>query len=249
MSELIYNFKIKIKPCRTNRKATEDGFNGFGKVRSNQYVYYGTYSKWQEVAGIYWIKNKVTNYIYIGSTKNIGRRISKHFSQLRTKKHPNSLMRADFDKYGQESFEFGVYEITNENLLEKEANYQKQFSLNELYNLQIKNIYRSPAQRLACKTSDKSSHKTKEYRDKMRKIKSNKIGQFDKDTNKLIKVYENSDEVCKNFDIAKSTLLGCCNGSKKTGLGYIWHYLDENNNIIKQGKGKIRDIIQNEDIV
>ena len=50
-------------------------------------------------------------------------------------------------------------------------------------------------------------------------------------------------------NIAKSTLLGCCNGSKKRALGFIWHYLDANNNIMLQGKGRKRDIIQNEDIV
>ena len=35
-------FSIVIKPIRTSRKATSDGFNGFGKQRSNQNVAYGT---------------------------------------------------------------------------------------------------------------------------------------------------------------------------------------------------------------
>ena len=43
--------------------------------------------------------------------------------------------------------------------------------------------------------------------------------------------------------------MGCCNGSKKSAYGFIWHYLDSENNIILQGKGKHRDIIHNEDIV
>ena len=38
------NFSINIKPVRTSRKTTSDGFNGFGKQRSNQNVTYGTYS-------------------------------------------------------------------------------------------------------------------------------------------------------------------------------------------------------------
>lgn len=158
-------------------------------------------------------------------------------------------MLADFVKHGQNSFDFGVYEFTNENLFEKERNYQLKFSLEELYNLQIKDNHRSDAQRLSCKLSSKESHKTEAYRNKMKTLKSNKIGKFDETLGNLLEVFENSDEVCAKYNIAKSTLLGCCNGSKKKALGYIWHYLDENNNIMLQGKGRKRDIIQNEDIV
>ena len=40
------------------------------------------------------------------------------------------------------------------------------------------------------------------------------------------------------------------NGSKKSAGGYLWKYLDSNNNIIAEGKGKTRTILQrNEDIV
>ena len=101
-----------------------------------------------------------------------------------------------------------------------------------LYNLQVKGSHRSDAQRLACKTSNKASHKTAEYRAKMKALKSNRIGKFDKQSGKLLEVYQDSDEACNKTKLAKSTLLGACNGSKKSAGGYIWHYLDENNNII-----------------
>ena len=242
-------FKLKIKVVRKDRKASPDGFNGFGKQRNNQFCYYGSYSKWENKSGIYYIKNKITNLIYIGSSNNVGHRISKHFSQLRTNKHPNSKLKTDFDKYGQSSFEFGVFELTNDNLLEKERDYQLKYGIENLYNLQIKNHYRSEAQTNSCKTSSKESHKTEEYRKKMSAIKSNKIGKIDKDTGELLEVFNNSNEVCEKYDIAKSTLLGCCNGSKKQAKGFVWKYLDENNNILVQGKGKHRDIIQIEEIV
>lgn len=244
-----FKCEILIKSIRTSKKPTPDGFNGFGKQRSNQFVNYGTFSNWQKQPGIYWIKNKITNLIYIGSSKDIAHRISKHFSQLRKGNHPNHLLMADFKKYGQESFDFGVFEITDTDLFIKERDYQKQYKLEELYNLQIKDIHRSNAQRLAVKTADKSTHKTSEYKAKMKAIKSNRIGKFDRTTFELLETFNNSDEVCAKYNIAKSTLLGCCNGSKKTGIGFIWKYLDENNNIMLQGKGKHRDIIQNDDIV
>lgn len=234
---------VNMKPVRKTRKATPDGFNGFGKKRNNQNVNYGTYSSYVGLSGIYWIKNKINNLIYIGSSKDIGSRIIKHFSQLRTQKHPNHLLLADFNKYGQDAFEFGVYELTDCDLSDKERDYQNQFELSMLYNLQVKGSHRSDAQRLACKTSDKASHKTVEYRAKMKALKSNKIGKFDRYSGKLVEIYQNSDEACTKTNLAKSTILGACNGSKKSAGGYIWHYLDENNNILLQGKGRVRDKI------
>lgn len=243
------HFSINIKPIRTSRKATSDGFNGFGKQRSNQNVTYGTYSSLVKKSGIYWIKNKITNLMYIGSSKDIGSRIIKHFSQLRRGNHPNHLMLADYNKYGQNVFNFGVFEFTENDLFIKERDYQRQYKLEELYNLQIKDTHRSDAQRLSCKISNKEIHKSIEYKTKMKLLKSNRIGKFEESTGTLLETFESSEEVCAKYNIAKSTLLGCCNGSKKRALGFIWHYLDANNNIMLQGKGRKRDIIQNEDIV
>lgn len=240
------NFNSKV---RGSKKASTDGFNGYGKQRPNQYCFYGSYSQWENKSGIYYIKNKITNLIYIGSSNNVGHRISKHFSQLRTNKHPNHLLKKDFDKYGQSSFEFGVFELTDENLLEKEKDYQLKYGIDNLYNLQIKNHYRSESQRLSCKNNDHSTHKTDEYRNKMRNIKINRIGRIDENTGELLETFENSDEACNKYNIAKSTLLGCCNGSKKRAKGFIWRYIDKNNNILIQGKGRKRDIIKIEEIV
>lgn len=242
-------FSINIKLIRISKKATPDGFNGFGKQRSNQNVAYGTYSSLVKKSGIYWIKNKITNLIYIGSSKDIGSRIIKHFSQLRKGNHPNHLMLADYNKYGQNSFDFGVFEFIDIDLFIKERDYQRQYPLENLYNLQIKDTHRSDAQRLSCKTSSRETHKSIAYKNKMRALKINRIGKFEESTGNLLETFESSDEVCAKYNIAKSTLLGCCNGSKKRALGFVWHYLDNNNNIMLQGKGRKRDIIQNEDIV
>lgn len=243
-------FVVKVKPIRKDRCATPDGFNGYGKYRPFSNLPYGYLNKYQKKAGIYYIKNKITNMIYISSSNNIGSRISKHFSQLKKQNHPNRLLTADYNKYGIDSFDFGVFEFTDNDLLIKEKNYQLQYDKNILYNLQIKDTYRSDAQRLAMKTQDKASLKTVEYRNKIRKLKQNKIGQFDKLTGNLISIFNNSDEVCAKYPIAKSTLLGACNGSKKSAGGYLWRYLDNDNNIIAEGKGKNRTVLQqNEDIV
>lgn len=242
-------FNINVKRPRESRKATPDGFNGFGKQRPNQFVTYGTYSSYVKKAGIYFIKNKINSMSYIGSSRDIGSRLIKHFSQLRKGNHPNSPLLADYNKYGVKVFEFGVLEYCDSDLPNKERDYQNKYGIDKLYNLQIKDTFHSNKQLNSWKASDKSSHKTEEYRAKMSKMKSNRIGKFNKITHKLIETFENTNEVYNKYKFTKSVIMGCCNGSKKSAYGYIWHYLDSENNIILQGKGKHRDIIHNEDIV
>lgn len=245
----VLTFTLKIKQVRTSRKATSDGFNGFGKQRSNQFVTYGTYSSYVGKSGIYFIKNKYTNVYYIGSSTDIGSRLIKHFSQLRCGNHPNGPMLADYNKYGIECFDFGVLEFCDSDLSNKERDYQNQYGIENLYNLQIKGTFHSKKQLDSWKKADKSVYKTQDYRNKMKSLKSNKIGKFDKITCQLIETFNSTEEVCNKYNFTKSVIMGCCNGSKKSAYGYIWHYLDSENNIMLQGKGKNRDIIHVEDIV
>ena len=250
-SKLKVVLKLKVnKVSRTDKSATPDGFNGYGKFRSKQHVYYGYFTWLKNKSGIYCITCKVNNQKYIGASKDIYKRISKHFSNLRLGKHPNHRLQIDYNKYGIDKFVVTIIEETTENLLQKEAKYQSDYNRVELYNLEISGGYKSDAQRLAWATYDHAAHKTKEYKKKMHDLKANRIGQFDRYDGHKIAEYEDSDAACKASGLAKSTLLGCCNGSKKTGKGYIWHYLDSDGNIITSGKGKERTImIHNEDIV
>ena len=72
--------------------------NDLVKVDSNKYsnsdskFEYGTFSNMNGKSGIYSIFNKITNKEYIGSTSNIGSRITKHFSELKLNKHTNHAM-------------------------------------------------------------------------------------------------------------------------------------------------------------
>ena len=224
--------------------------NGYGDIRGKQFVPYGYFAWLTGKSGIYCITCKKNNLKYIGSSKEMRNRIAKHFSNLRTNKHPNRHLQADYNKYGLDGFTITILEETNEDLLEKEKQYQLSYGLDSLYNLMISGIHNSDAQKIAWASYDHAAHKTKEYREKMSKLKSNRIGQFDKYDGHKIAEYANSDEACKAVGIAKSTLLGCCNGSKKTGFGYVWHYIDILGNVLDRGKGRDRNIIiRNEDIV
>lgn len=79
--------------------------------------------------GIYYIRHIVSRKVYIGSSNNIKKRIQHHISELRKNKHKNNYLQNAYNKYGEESFEFGIVELC-EDLIKNE-----QYWLNILPNL------------------------------------------------------------------------------------------------------------------
>ncbi len=62
------------------------------------------------ICGIYYIKNKINNKIYVGLSINIGDRIRKHMKDLSEGFHSNIELQRAWRKYGKNNFEFGVLE-------------------------------------------------------------------------------------------------------------------------------------------
>lgn len=61
--------------------------------------------------GIYAIRNKITGKAYIGQTAmNFGDRRDCNFAKLRHNKHDNHNLQEDFNKYGENNYEFIVLE-------------------------------------------------------------------------------------------------------------------------------------------
>ena len=77
-----------------------------------------------KICGIYKITNTVTNDFYIGSSKDVKHRWRDHKRPSMRKKHPNSQLYKDFQKYGLENFIFEVLEeVAPEKLREKEQQF------------------------------------------------------------------------------------------------------------------------------
>lgn len=57
------------------------------------------------IKGVYCIKNKVNNKIYIGSSVNIYYRLARHISGLKLKNHHNEHLTNAVHKYGIDNFE------------------------------------------------------------------------------------------------------------------------------------------------
>jgi group I intron endonuclease len=58
------------------------------------------------ISGVYELRNTITGNAYVGSGKDVLNRKASHFWQLRSRRHKNRLIQADFDKYGADSFHF-----------------------------------------------------------------------------------------------------------------------------------------------
>jgi group I intron endonuclease len=58
------------------------------------------------ISGIYCIRNKVNNKMYIGSSVSIRKRVRRHINSLINNKHDNEHLQNAWIKYGKESFEF-----------------------------------------------------------------------------------------------------------------------------------------------
>lgn len=75
-------------------------------------------------SGIYKIKNKQNNKVYIGSSNNVLKRWTDHISNLITNTHHSYKLQADFNKYGLTAFTFEVIEVVyDKNNLKKTEQY------------------------------------------------------------------------------------------------------------------------------
>lgn len=61
-------------------------------------------------SGIYQILCVSTGKVYIGSAIDLRRRYQQHWSDLRLRRHKNSLLQRAWNKYGEDSFVFSVLE-------------------------------------------------------------------------------------------------------------------------------------------
>ena len=78
--------------------------------------------------GIYLIRNKANNKVYVGQSVDIKQRWYNHKRELRNGTHYNEHLQKAYNKYGKENFEFKIIEYcTEEELDELESKWIKEF--------------------------------------------------------------------------------------------------------------------------
>lgn len=93
--------------------------------------------KIHKLSGIYQIRSKNDNKIYIGYSQNITLRWYSHIDNLMRNNHPNHKLQQDFNELGLANFEFSILELISnkKELLHKEQEYINKINLEENYNL------------------------------------------------------------------------------------------------------------------
>ncbi len=82
--------------------------------------------------GVYLIRNKTNGKVYIGSSKDIQKRITQHFRQLKQNNHHSIELQLDFNKYGIENFQTEVLlECSISDARKYEEEYIEKFNLKQ----------------------------------------------------------------------------------------------------------------------
>lgn len=72
-------------------------------------------------SGVYFIENTNNNKIYIGSSNNVDKRMNKHLNLLRRGKHHSIILQNSWNKHGEDSFRFYLFEeCRQEDLIARE---------------------------------------------------------------------------------------------------------------------------------
>jgi group I intron endonuclease len=113
------------------------------------------------ISGIYKIRNIVNGKCYIGSSKNIHKRLLTHRNNLCKGTHKNKHLQNAWNLYGDTSFVFEIVELTNK-LFEVEQHYLNTES--NLYNIAV------------CADNPTRNRKlTEEHKSKLRKPKTSSV--------------------------------------------------------------------------
>ena len=174
--------------------------------------------KLEGLSGVYCIININNGKRYIGSSKNIYQRLLKHRSLLRNNKHENVILNNSWKKHGENSFDWYILEICNE----EELTIREQFYIDTL--LSEYNITKLVIRNVLSKESRIKQSETRKNRMRNGTILTNNtksISIYNLDGVKL-KTYTTINQACKDLKLSHSSICRFLNGTTKQAGGYLW---------------------------
>jgi hypothetical protein len=202
-------------------------------------------------SGIYLIKNKINNKIYIGSALNIRKRWKQHRNSLRKNKHYNRYLQSAFNKNGFQNFEWSVIEYVDKNKLteteQKWLNYYRSFDRTIGYNLSptassCLGVKHSEESKKRMSKSHMGNRQSEETKEKIRRSRLKKVYQFD-ENGELLNIFNSILEAERQTGIARQAISGCCRGITKFTKNYRWSFNQKLKNL--KGKKSSKQIIHN----
>ncbi len=204
-------------------------------------------------SGIYQILNNVTMKIYIGSSKQIPKRLRNHFTDLKNNKHCNIHLQHSYNKYGKGVFTASVLEcdITTDNLLEQELYWIKlKNSLDKTcgYNLSIpdpintsfnhseeskernrKDIYMRTRDEFIQEDYDKWKLEAKIKKDNVVKVDKSSwvIIEIDKVTGEVVNEYKQLNDITTKYNYSKTNknkVLEVLSNQRRSYKGFVYVY-------------------------
>lgn len=195
-------------------------------------------------SGIYKIICK--DHFYIGSSKNLSKRLYSHIKSLKSNSHHNHTMQNCFNKYGIEEFWFEIIEYCDVSILiERESFYIKFLNPDINHILDPVNIIRDKEY---CKLISKSK---KEYFKTHDQFNIKEVHQYSL-SGEYINSFKSITEAAKNTGNSSPTdICACCNGRSKSARKYRWSFnkVEKLPPLSKNNKHKIYQLDYNFNII
>lgn len=202
---------------------------------------------------IYKITNNINNRVYIGqTTKTLEERKNNYYNEYKWSKNPRIIIQA-MRKYGFSNFNF---EIIEDNIkTQQDLDKQERYYIMEVYH----SLVEENGYNVECGGNSNGKHTlaTKQKIGMAQKGKLNhmfgKTGELNKTSKKVLelttgRIYGSACEAARELKLGFSHVCAVARGERGSTGGYVFRYLDENNNPIKienSAQIKLKKIKQN----
>lgn len=172
--------------------------------------------KYKGQTGVY--KLQIHNHIYIGSSINLQKRLSKHLWELKNNKHFNRKLQNCYNKYGKHELYFEILETcTQEVLLEREAFY----ITNEHADVNI--IINPNCIKRDINFQERVQEALHLYYATHRAHNIKTVYQYTQDGH-FIKQWESITDAANFYNTDITNISACCRGKAFTAVGYRWSF-------------------------
>lgn len=105
------NSKDCCKKCEPYKRI-EKSLKNY-EIDSDNIIKYLVLNSFKQIKAIYKIENKLSGWVYIGSTSRFLKRINDHFEQLSSYNHHSTSMQKDYSIHGKDVFKVEILELVN----------------------------------------------------------------------------------------------------------------------------------------